>query len=57
MIDHTKKNVKPKLPICDGGIDPKLNLYDLTKFMNEHATNLFYAVHVADKPHFLVFHL
>ena len=46
MIDHTKKNVKPKLPICamlcDGGIDPKLNLYDLTKFMNEHATNLFF---------------
>jgi uncharacterized protein involved in tolerance to divalent cations len=40
-----KKNVKPKLPICemlcDGGLDPKLNLYDVTKFMNEHATNLF----------------
>ena len=40
-----KRNVKPKLPICemlcDGGLDPKLNLYDVTKSMNEHATNLF----------------
>ena len=26
--------------LCDGGLDPKLNLYDLTKFLNEHATNL-----------------
>ena len=34
-----KKNAKPKLPICemlcDSGLDPKLNLYDVTKFMNE----------------------
>jgi hypothetical protein len=40
-----RKNAKPELLICemlcDGGLDPKLSLYDLAKFMNEHATNLF----------------
>ena len=37
--------MKPKLPICEmlcvSGLDPKLNLYDVTKFMNEYASNLF----------------
>lgn len=40
-----KKNIRPNLPVChmlcDGGLDPKLNMYDVTKFMNQHATNLF----------------
>ena len=27
--------------LCDGGLEPKLNLYDVTKFMNEHSTNSF----------------
>ena len=27
--------------LCDGGLDPKLDFYDVTKFTNEHATNLF----------------
>jgi Poxvirus A32 protein len=39
-----KKNVRPKLDVCqmlcDGGLDKKLDMYDVTKFMNQHATNL-----------------
>ena len=39
-----KKNIRPKLPVCqmlcDGGLDLKLSMYDVTKFMNQHATNL-----------------
>jgi ABC-type sugar transport system ATPase subunit len=26
---------------CDGGLNPKLEMYELTKFMNTHTTNLF----------------
>jgi hypothetical protein len=40
-----KKNDKPHLEtckmICDGGLNPKLNNYELTKFLNSHETNLF----------------
>jgi GTPase SAR1 family protein len=36
--------VRPKLDVCqmlcDGGLDKKLDMYDVTKFMNQHATNL-----------------
>ena len=38
--------------LCDGGIDSKLNLYDVTKFMNEHATkriNLILVFHTKQK--------
>lgn len=39
-----KKNESPDLAtcemICDGGLHPKLNNYDLTKFLNGHETNL-----------------
>lgn len=40
-----KKNIQPKMKVCkmkcDDGLDPKLNLYELTKMMNSHETNLF----------------
>jgi GTPase SAR1 family protein len=40
-----KKNNSPTLKtlemLCDGGLADKLNKYDLTSFMNTHATNLF----------------
>ena len=39
-----KKHEKPKLKtcemLCDGGIDEKLNKYELTKHINKHATIL-----------------
>ena len=39
-----KKNESPELTpaqmVCDGGLHPKLNNYDLTKFLNSHETNL-----------------
>ena len=39
-----KRNKKPDLPICammcDKEIHPKLNKYDLTRFLNCHSTNL-----------------
>jgi GTPase SAR1 family protein len=39
-----KKNDKPKLKkcemLCDGGIDEKLNKYELTKHLNNHSTIL-----------------
>jgi len=39
-----KKNQKPDLPICkmicDEELHPKLNKYELTKFMNCHSSNL-----------------
>lgn len=39
-----KKNIRPSLPVCqmlcDGGLDVKLSMYEVTKFMNQHATNL-----------------
>lgn len=39
-----KRNDKPKLKtcemLCDGGIDDKLNKYELTKHLNKHATIL-----------------
>ena len=56
MIRMTK-NVKLRLPICkmlcDGGLDPKLNMYDVTEFMNEHATNLFLGKPRGSKASFL----
>jgi hypothetical protein len=40
-----KENEKPNLAICkmncDDGLHEKLNKYELTKFMNNHSTNLF----------------
>lgn len=40
-----KENKKPDLEVCemlcDNGLHKKLNNYDLTQFMNKHATNLF----------------
>ena len=40
-----KENDKPNLAICrmncDNGLHDKLNNYELTKFMNNHSTNLF----------------
>jgi hypothetical protein len=39
-----KKNIQPKMPVCkmlcDTGLDTKLDLYEITRFMNQHATNL-----------------
>lgn len=39
-----KVNDKPELPICkmmcDAELHPKLNKYELTKFLNAHSTNL-----------------
>ena len=41
---HIKPNKAPKLPVCemvcDKKIHPKLDEYDLTKFLNCHSTNL-----------------
>ena len=41
---HLKKNKKPTMPLCnfscDTKLDPKLDEYDLTKFMNCHSVNL-----------------
>ena len=41
---HLKKNKKPALPLCnfscDTKLDPKLDEFDLTKFMNCHSINL-----------------
>jgi AAA15 family ATPase/GTPase len=41
---HIKKNKKPALPLCnfscDSRLDPKLDEFDLTKFMNCHSVNL-----------------
>jgi hypothetical protein len=40
-----KENKKPTLKvcemICDKGLDPKLDKYDLTSFLNNHSTTLF----------------
>jgi Poxvirus A32 protein len=39
-----KKNIQPKMTVCkmlcDTGLDAKLDLYEITKFMNQHSTNL-----------------
>ena len=39
-----KKNTQPSMPVChmlcDDGLDPKLNMYEITSYMNQHATNL-----------------
>lgn len=39
------ENVKPKIKVdkmkCDGGIDPKLNLFPLTTYLNNHTCNCF----------------
>jgi len=44
MSIEIKKNEAPQLAkcemLCDGGLHEKLNKYDLTKFMNEHSTNI-----------------
>jgi hypothetical protein len=44
MSIEIKENEAPSLAkcemLCDGGLHDKLNKYDLTKFMNEHSTNL-----------------
>lgn len=44
MSIEIKENEAPHLAkcemLCDGGLHEKLNKYDLTKFMNEHSTNL-----------------
>lgn len=45
MTFELKHNPAPDLPAikmnCDSGLHQKLNKYDLTSFMNKHATNLF----------------
>jgi len=42
---RVKINEKPDLPktemICDNGLHPKLNKYELTKYLNEHSTTVF----------------
>ena len=44
MTIKLKRNKKPEIPICkmncDGGLDNRLNNYELTQFMNCHSTNL-----------------
>jgi len=44
MSIEIKENEAPHLAkcemLCDGGLHEKLNKYDITKFMNEHSTNL-----------------
>ena len=39
-----QKNDAPTMPkcemLCDGGLNPKLDNYELTKFLNKHSTNL-----------------
>lgn len=45
MTFNIKHNPAPKLEpikmICDNGLSKKLNKYEITSFMNKHATNLF----------------
>ena len=52
-----KRNKKPSLPICNMNCDmklhPKLDEYDLTKFMNCHATNLIIGKPVSGKTNLL----
>jgi AAA15 family ATPase/GTPase len=39
-----KKNIQPKLDVpvmkCDKPLDAKLDMYDVTRFMNKHSTNI-----------------
>lgn len=41
---HKKLNDKPRLPkcemLCDSALDPKLNKYDVTSFLNNHSMTL-----------------
>ena len=45
MTFELKRNPAPELPAikmkCDGGLHKKLNKYEITSYMNKHATNLF----------------
>ncbi len=40
-----QKNDAPTMPkcemLCDGGLNPKLDNYEGTKFLNKHSTNLY----------------
>ena len=38
---NPKPDLQPCKMICDGGLDKKLEKYDLTKFLNKHSTTLF----------------
>jgi DNA replication protein DnaC len=52
-----KVNEKPDLPICqmtcDKELHPKLNKYDLTRFLNNHSTNLLCGVPGSGKTNLL----
>lgn len=41
IIKNDCPNLKVCKMLCDDGLNPKLNNYELTKFMNSHETNLF----------------
>ena len=53
-----KENEKPNLAICrmncDNGLHDKLNNYELTKFMNNHSTNLLIGKPVVGKRHYYI---
>tara|TARA_R110002111_G_scaffold236513_2_gene297793 strand:- start:1242 stop:1982 length:741 start_codon:yes stop_codon:yes gene_type:complete len=38
---NPKPDLQPCKMICDGGLDKRLEKYDLTKFLNKHSTTLF----------------
>ena len=40
IVKKTKPKLKPCEMNCDSGLHDKLNKYEMTKFMNTHATNL-----------------
>jgi len=41
LLEHDKPKFKVEKMKCDGGIDPKLNNFELTKYMNNHTCNCF----------------
>jgi hypothetical protein len=41
IVKHDKPHMKIEKMKCDGGIDAKLNNYELTKFLNNHITTCF----------------
>ena len=40
IIKLKKPNLPPTKMICDGGLHAKLEQYELTKYLNQHSTNL-----------------
>lgn len=41
IIECSKPKLKKCEMICDGGLHPKLDKYEMTRFLNGHSTNLF----------------